>query len=232
MKIGKALRAFCHPAYWPALSRGVVPTIEHIVALDSLTPDMILDVGANKGQFSAMAAKLWPVATLIAFEPLSDQANKFASHLGRRATLHRCALASEQGQMELHIASRADSSSLLPLDDRQKSMFGMKEVGLLTVPVFRLDQIVTKQMVAEKTLLKIDVQGFEYEVLLGAKGLLDSIEWIFVEASFMELYTGQHLFPEIEKLLDGYGYRETGRFNMVSDERNRPVQADILFQKR
>lgn len=232
MKIGKALRAFCNPAYWPALSRGVVPTIEHIAALDALSPDTVIDVGANKGQFSAMAARLWPVAKLIAFEPLPDQADKFASHLGKRAKLHRCALAAEQGQMELHIASRADSSSLLPLDDRQKSMFDMEEIGLLTVPVYRLDGIVTTQMISGQALLKIDVQGFEYEVLLGAKGLIDSVEWVFVEASFMELYTGQRLFPEIEKLLNGYGYQEIGRFNMVSDERNKPVQADILFQKR
>ncbi len=231
MKVGKALRASCSPAYWNALSNGVVPTIEHIPALDALDPDTIIDVGANKGQFSAMAAKLWPEARLIAFEPLPDQADKFARHLGKRATLHRCALAAEQSQMDLHIASRADSSSLLPLNDRQKTMFDMEEVGLLTVPVHRLDQILPADMLFGKALLKIDVQGFEYEVLLGAKGLVDSIDWIFVETSFVELYTGQRLFPEIEQLLTGYGYEETGRFNMVSDDRNKPVQADILFQK-
>jgi FkbM family methyltransferase len=232
MKIGKALRAFCTPAYWNALSHGVVPTIEHIPALAALDPDMIIDVGANKGQFSAMAAKLWPHAQLVAFEPLPDQADKFASHLGQRATLHRCALAAEQSQMDLHIASRADSSSLLPLDERQKSMFHMEEIGLLTVPVYRLDEMIDAQSLFGRALLKIDVQGFEYEVLLGAKNLIGSIQWIFVEASFMELYTGQRLFPEIEQLLNGYGYEETGRFNLVSDDRNNPVQADILFHKR
>lgn len=231
MKVGKALRASCNPAYWNALSHGVVPTIEHIQALDAFDPDTIIDVGANKGQFSAMAAKLWPDAQLIAFEPIPDQADIFDSHLGKRATLHRCALAAEQSQMDLHIASRPDSSSLLPLDDRQKAMFDMEEVGLLAVPVYRLDEILTTEMASGRALLKIDVQGFEYEVLLGAKGFIGSIEWIFVEASFMELYTGQRLFPEIEQLLTDYGFAETGRFNMVSDDRNKPVQADILFQK-
>ncbi|MFK7843620.1 MAG: FkbM family methyltransferase [Sphingorhabdus sp.] len=231
MNFGKALRASCDPAYWNALSRGVVPTIEHIPALDGLHPDTIIDVGANKGQFSAMAAKLWPKAQLIAFEPIPDQADKFESHLGTRATVHRCALAAEQSAMDLHIASRADSSSLLPLDDRQKTMFDMEEVGLLTVPVRRLDEIVTAENIPGRALLKIDVQGFEYEVLLGAKGLVGVIEWIFVEASFMELYTGQRLFPEIEQLLNGYGYEEIGRFNMVTDDRNNPVQADMLFRK-
>jgi FkbM family methyltransferase len=231
MKVGKALRAFCNPAYWPALSRGVVPTIEHISALDGLEPDTIIDVGANKGQFSSMAANLWPDAQLIAFEPLPDQADKFVSHLGKRATLHRCALAAEQSHMELHLASRADSSSLLPLADRQKSMFDMEEIGLLTVPVCRLDEIITSGMMSGQALLKIDVQGFEYEVLLGATALVGAIKWIFVEASFMELYTGQRLFPEIEQLLAGYGYEEIGRFNMVSDDSNEPVQADILFQR-
>lgn len=230
-KMIKAGRAFRTPEYWRALTAGVVPTIEHGAGLLDVMPTQVIDVGANKGQFSAFAAARWPQASLFAFEPIPDQARRFRRVLGNRAKLFECALGAAAGEADMHIASRADSSSLLPLAE-QKKIFSMEERSTVTVPVRRLDEVLHITKLAGPTLLKIDVQGFEYEVLQGATELLPAIKWIFVEVSFVELYEGQRLYPEIARLLDTLGYdfvRRTGGFN---DAEGKEIQADILFVRR
>lgn len=231
MKLAKLFAAAARSAYWPVLAKGVLPTVEHRTPLAGIAPATVIDVGANKGQFSAFASREWPQAAIHAFEPIPDQADRYQAVMNGRATLHRCALAAEAGEMTLHMASRADSSSLLPLSEEQKRLFHMDEVGTITVPVARLDTLLSPTQVRAPALLKIDVQGFEYEVLRGIAGLVPQIRWIYVEASFVELYRGQRLYAEIADLLAELGYRPISRNNLSHDADGREIQADILFER-
>jgi hypothetical protein len=79
-------------------------------------------------------------------------------------------------------------------------------------------------------LLKIDVQGFELQVLKGATHLLPNIDVVSAEASDVELYEGQALHEEIERLLMDAGFILDGRFNTHIDQ-SEPVQADLLFRR-
>jgi hypothetical protein len=101
----------------------------------------------------------------------------------------------------MHLATRTDSSSLLALGARQKAIFGMEESGALQVPIKRLDACLSSPL-PRPVLLKIDVQGFELEVLKGATDLLPEIDAVYVEASYIELYEGQALHHEIERFLE------------------------------
>jgi FkbM family methyltransferase len=230
MNFAKAFRAALHPAYWPALARAVVPTIEHAPALASVEPATVIDVGANKGQFSRFAASRWPNADIFAFEPLPYPARKYRSVLGRRATLFSCALGAAEGRLDMHVASRDDSSSLLSLGDRQKSLFRMDEVATVPVEVHRLDTVLAS-LVTAPALLKIDVQGYEFEVIQGLGGLAGKIEWIYVETSYVELYSGQRLHHEVAALLGDLGYEPTLEHNVMMDGAQK-VQADNLFRRR
>ena len=87
-----------------------------------------------------------------------------------------------------------------------------------------------RRALARPSLLKIDVQGFELEVLKGATGLLPEIDAVSVEASDVELYEGQALLGEIERFLDEAGFRVDGRFNEQLHQGQR-VQADWLFRR-
>jgi len=231
MNVGKALRAALHPGFWRALSRAVVPTIEHAPALAAIEPHTVIDVGANKGQFSAFAAQRWPNAEIVAFEPQPDQAARYRAVMGDRARLLGCALGSTAGKLDLHLASRKDSSSLLALSDEQKSIFGMDEVGTITVDVERLDNVLAGGAIKAPALLKIDVQGFEYEVIEGLGALADKVEWIFVETSFIELYKGQRLHADVATLLESLGYDLAIEHNVTMDGQ-RKVQADLLYRRR
>lgn len=228
MRVVKAARAALNPGHWPALARLVVPTIEHGAAFVGIEPATVLDVGANKGQFAAFAASRWPGARIVSFEPLEEPARIYRGHMGDRATLLQCALGEKAAQLEIHLASRTDSSSLLPLGERQKTYFGMSEVGIRSVPVHRLDEVLGGEELPAPILLKVDVQGFEYQVIRGLGHLSRKIGWIFIEVSFVELYEGQKMFPDIEAELIGMGYRLVGFFNEEHRGGQR-IQADALF---
>jgi FkbM family methyltransferase len=75
----------------------------------------------------------------------------------------------------MHLATRIDSSSLPVLGARQKAIYGMTESGELRAPIGRLDACLSTPL-PRPVLLKIDIQGFELEVLKGGTGLLGQID--------------------------------------------------------
>jgi len=229
-RIGKALSAFAVPGYWHSLARGVVPGFEHGTAFVGREFSTVLDVGANKGQFAVFARRRWPRARLICFEPLPEPRRRLSKLLRSGIEIHPIALGNYEGEAEMHLASREDSSSLLALSEAQKRMFSMDERQLLRVPLRRLDSLFDDQVLRRPTLLKIDVQGFEFEVLQGAVGILGSIDAVYVECSFVELYIGQQLAPEVSEFLMDSGFTEAGRFNVCRVE-DADVQADLLFTR-
>lgn len=234
-RIRKLAVIAAHPRLWQAALLGVAPTIEHASPLSQHDFRSVIDIGANKGQFACFAAVTWPDAHLDCFEPLPNPMRRLErilrAYAPGRSQIHGVACGSEPGIVEMHIASREDSSSLLPLGQMQKSMFQMVERTQASVRVERLDQVVTRSL-ARPALLKIDVQGYEYQVLQGATDLLQSIDVIYVEASFIELYSGQRLAPDIAEFLQENGFVHSGQYNTQVDSLGNPIQADFLYRRR
>lgn len=228
------LGALMHrPKLWPLISLGVFPALEHDTAFQGKDYDLIVDVGANKGQFAAFAVAKWPAAQIICFEPLAGPREKLTHALHRiapnRTTVRATALGNQNGTSVMHVATREDSSSLLKLGSTQRELFNMDEAGTVSVPVGRLD---SEENIFEqgRALLKIDVQGFEYEVLTGAGEKLQDFAAVYVECSFIELYEGQKLAQHVTEILNANGFTEVGKFN-VCTANGELVQADILFEK-
>ncbi|WPL19377.1 methyltransferase, FkbM family [Thiorhodovibrio winogradskyi] len=142
-RLRKYLKLLQCPACWPALLQGVAATLEHDSALGRERFAAVIDVGANKGQFATYARLRWPRARLICFEPLPEPRATLARVTRGRAEIQACALGAAPGEGELHLATRADYSSLLALGERQKTLFGMDEAGVLRVPIQRLDACIS-----------------------------------------------------------------------------------------
>lgn len=229
-RLRKYARLLRTPACWPALVYGVAATLDHDEALRGERFATVIDVGANKGQFATYARWRWPEARLVCFEPLPGPRAMLARVTGGRAEIFDCALGAASGEGRLHVATRADSSSLLTLGVRQKAIFGMDESGVLSVPVRRLDECLAAPL-GRRALLKIDVQGFELEVLKGATGLLEWVDAVYVEVSYVELYEGQALHEEVERFLSEAGFGLMGCFNRCV-HRGELVQADLLFRRQ
>ncbi|MFO0813506.1 MAG: FkbM family methyltransferase [Gemmatales bacterium] len=130
---------------------------------------LCFDVGANYGLKTEVFLRLG--AKVVAFEPQPECIKEIESRLGQQSklTIEQTALGQAPGQMTLYIMSYRTKSSLL------KDWQG-EQVGNLEVPVSTLDRMIAKYGVPN--FCKIDVEGFELEVL---KGLSQPIPMISFE---------------------------------------------------
>jgi len=231
LRLRKLVSGIANPVYRNALKHGVGASIEHGPVFKDLHFDCILDVGANKGQFALFARSRFPQARLISFEPLPRPAEKFGRVFAKDpdVKLIRAAVSRERGTLVMHVTEHDDSSSALGIGKAQRDIFNSREVGKCEVPCGPLGDFIADDDFGQRNLLKIDVQGFELEVLRGAEGLLDRFAAIYCELSFMELYVGQPLAEEIIDFLTGRGFRSAGTYNMTLSPDGKPVQADGLF---
>lgn len=227
--------AYCavHPWCWPALARGVAPAINQAGILRRLDYDLLLDAGAHKGQFSLMSRRVKPSVPVHAYEPQSAQAGTFRAVLGGDSgvVLHQIALGDRAGEADLNLSGRTDSSSFLPVTEKLVSTFANTgHRGTERVRVERLDDRRADWSSARAALLKIDVQGYELEVLKGGSAALAHCRFVYAECSHVPLYEGQALFDEVEGFLREHGFGVDGRFNedVVGGEL---LQADYLFTR-
>jgi FkbM family methyltransferase len=208
-----------------------VPTVEHIEAIRRLLPKTLIDVGANKGQFSLMARVLFPDLEIHAFEPLGSEREKFKMVIRQPVNLYPTALGQVSGVTKFFIASRADSSSLLQLGQMQRAAYGIETKMSTIVPLARLPDLVNVANLRRPILLKLDVQGAEIEVLKGAESCLLLIDMIYCEVSFVELYKGQPLASEIVSYLAARDFSLRGVFNQSVTRNVGATQADFLFTR-
>jgi len=233
LRFAKGAYSLARPGCWRALANGVAPSIEHREALRGLDFDLLLDAGANRGQFTLMARLLRRDLRVHAYEPLPGEAAVFQSvHGGRKGIeLHEMALGDRAGTADLHVSASADSSSLLPIGEAQATLFpNTGQVGLQRVPVSRLDDLRGHWQGASRALLKLDVQGFELNVLRGATAALKNCAYVYAECSEVALYSGQALRSDVEDFLGRQGFAGTGRFNPFFAG-GILVQADYLYER-
>lgn len=230
-KVSKAVRSAQNPLSRHALRHGVSPSFVHQPMLSRLAPRTVIDVGANRGQFALDALMAVPGVSVISFEPLETAANKYRQVLGHRpdVVLHQVALSDTVGEAELHVAAEDDCSSLLPIGQLQESYFPSSGLShTTTVAVSTLDTVLVGFDRPGGLLLKLDVQGAELDVLRGATTLLQRVDWVYLEVSFVELYDGQPLAAEVDDWLKAHGFA-LGGIGGVCREAGDVLQADLLY---
>ena len=229
MKLARLLR---NADYRRGLRHGVGAAVEHEDLIAALPLGSIVDVGANKGQFSLMLKAAHPAASIHAFEPLAEAANVF-DHVFAGITgvsLHRFAAGPEAGETAINLSGSADSSSLLPIGALQDRAFpGTATIAKRMIQVRRIDDVLTGWTPIQPLLIKLDVQGYELEALRGMPDLLGQAAYVYAELSFAQFYEGQPLAAELIAWLGESGF-ELGYINDVSrTSQGFPAQADVLF---
>ncbi len=232
-KIWKLLLTLFDPLYRSALRYGVGAGTEHQKVIGSCRCRSVVDIGANRGQFSLVARRCYPDCRIIAFEPLPGPAEQFRRVFAgdRQVTLRESGIGPRNGMETIHVSGKDDSSSFLPITALQEQMFpGTAEVGQQSVEVGPLSKFVSPKGIAPSALLKLDVQGYELEALKGCEDLLGCFQHVYVECSFVELYAGQASASEVIAFLHERGFALKGVYNTVYDRTGLAVQADFFFE--
>lgn len=233
-KLIKGLKVAREPGFRKALRRGVAASIEHDSIPIPRDIAHVIDVGANRGQFVTWAGVRFPAARFDCFEPLAASRSTLAevSPGGRDVVVHDVALGANPGTVDFHVTKADDSSSLLEPTAIQTDAYPESAVvETISVPVRTLDGELAPGRIVRPSLLKIDVQGGELDVLRGAPATLREIDYVLVECSFAELYAGQPLYGEIQQELESHGFAPVGMYSPTTDESGRLLQADALFAR-
>ncbi len=213
---------------------GVAATTEHEGVVFPREYGTVIDVGANRGQFALFALHRFPRARIVCFEPLPNAFQKLAQVVGHdpRISVQQCAIGAVEETLSLNVTRRDDSSSLFKPTYLQTHTFSnTNAVSSVDVAVRRLDDVIDTCSLSCPFLLKIDVQGFELEVIRGAERLLREDGDILVEASFAELYKGQALADEVVATLLSQGYRLRGISSLTHGLDGASLQGDFLFSR-
>jgi FkbM family methyltransferase len=221
--------AVSQPVFWPALRRRVMPALEHGRLMRDIKVGSLIDVGANRGQFSLLVRHHFPDALIHAFEPLEPERQALRSVVADPLALYPFALGISAGEASFHVTSKRDSSSLLLPGAAQEAASGVTLTSSIKVQVKRLAELLDVAALPRPILMKLDVQGGELDVLKGAADVLPLIDAIYAEVSFVALYEQQPLASDITAFLHDNGFALRGVYNHFFAAGIGPTQADFLY---
>jgi FkbM family methyltransferase len=207
--------------YNPATSE----ELRRIKLFEHFNIDLVFDIGANKGQYATGIMDAGYKNKIVSFEPLSS-AHRVIDSASKKyknwTVAPRCAIGSVNQEIEINISANSVSSTLLNmLDTHIEGAPESKIIGKEKVQVFPLDEIGPQFINNSKNLfLKIDVQGFEQEVLKGAQNMLAKAKGVEMEISLVPLYENQNwLLAEILDYMTKKGFRLTSIVPAFTDNK-------------
>jgi FkbM family methyltransferase len=166
---------------------------------------LILDVGGADGVTAVKFHETFKSAKVYVFEPIEDNATGLKKNIlpFKRITFFQKALGSEKKQTEIHITKRVTSSSLFPVNTAELREDYMSSQLVperkQKVELDRVDNIV--QPGETVLVMKLDVQGFELEVLKGAEKTLKHTKLVMAELQNHRLYEGAPMYYDIDAFL-------------------------------
>lgn len=204
-----------------------VPRIDY--ALERLrasdfSPATIFDVGAYQGDFAQTCLRIWPVSQLVCFEVQPLSLRRLRSNTDpTQVRIFECLLGAEtRSSVSLHLAETA--SSVLTENAVPKEQHA-------EFPMRTIDEVIAMDLSGTvPTLLKLDVQGYELEILKGATQTLPGVEVVLAEVNLLDIHKG---VPLLHELIAWFAERKWVAFDICALTR-RPLdhalwQADFMF---
>ncbi len=172
--------------------------------------DAVIDVGANRGQYARRLRRYGYRGPILSIEPLPDVHARLvreAAHDPAWFVAPATALGARSGTAEIEVSAERDMSSLLPQTPLLRGISPSSHIERrLPVPLCRLDELEGIRPEWQRLFLKLDVQGYEMQVLEGVGGLWSRIVGLQIEMALVRLYQGEPEFRETVALLEARGF--------------------------
>ncbi|MCU0321693.1 MAG: FkbM family methyltransferase [Chitinophagaceae bacterium] len=214
-----------------------IASTQIIHSMKKYVPELntILDVGANQGQFAITSTFFYPAATIHSFEPVPDTYKLLEANTKNNASIkcNNYALGSNTGEIDFFSNDHSHASSALPVSEHQKNAIPLTaRQHKIKVAVKTLDDIGNSLAIQSPILLKLDVQGFEKEVLKGAINFIQKVDYVLFEASFVSMYDGEALFDEMHTILKNMGFELIGPVGFLQTNDLQILQMDMLYKRK
>lgn len=193
--------------------------------------ELVIDVGANRGQYAEELRRYGYRGAIVSFEPLSEAYADLQGRVARDDAWRAHKLALSDTESSLDLGDTDEFGSALPAGQRLVSLFPEAAPrGHESVPAARLDELDLDFPPDRRTMLKLDVQGYELRVLASAAGILDNVGIIETELSITALYDGQPVLADTVRDLDDAGFVLVAMEPILRDWRTgEHLQFDGLF---
>lgn len=196
------------------------------VASSSQKPRLVIDVGANIGVFTLAFADIFDDAKVIAFEPSQRtysrlERNLNASVFSKHVRLENIALSDVDGRVQFLDDPKSPATNHLVADLSEDH--NLPNLPCVAVDCLKLNTYCESNSITHIDLLKIDVEGFECQVLEGARAVIErrAVTWIFLELCPSNLNavgrSADCLWQTIASLqLAAYKITSSGRLSLIS----------------
>jgi len=198
--------------------------------------DLVIDIGANIGGFRDELRQLGYNGIIHSVEPILSVYDILCTKSKEDALwkVHHCAVGDYDGEIEINISSNIHSSSVLDiLDIHTNAEPASRYVKKEKAPIYKLDTLANQFSSFNQAFLKIDTQGFEYNVLLGASDVLKQSKAVQLELSLVPLYKNQKIAKDIIAFMDEHGFSLYAIEPGFANEKNgQQYQFDGVFVNR
>lgn len=171
----------------------------------------IFDVGANIGQTSLFLNNHFPQATILAFEPVKSTYDVLCQRTQNLRNIQgfNLALGSQDAQKLILTRGNSELNSLVGAIEKLEKEENQE---LETVTITTIDRFCHDHDIQKIDLLKMDVQGYEMEILYGSEKYIRNnlISFIYSEVDFEESNPECQNFEEINAFLNHHGFRLSG----------------------
>ena len=217
------------------LFKGVAANIELLPLIKKIKKiNTLIDVGSNKGQFILLCIKFFPNLLIYSFEPIKEALIKQKNLLSFKNNIYfyNTGIGNKNKIINFFITNRADSSSFLTINKSKNYNKNYYVKEKRKIKIQKLDQILKNKKLIKPVLIKIDVQGFELEVLKGSKKILPNIDYLLLEVSKNQMYNKQAIELEIINFLKKEKFRimESSKWKKINNTEF--MQRDILFKRK
>jgi FkbM family methyltransferase len=209
-----------------AIPEGFLEDFARLGLLRSLgfAPRQVLDVGASNGQWSVACAHVFPEAAYALVEPLPESYLVQLTAPAAGWTRLPFALGASDGEITIAIPESVHGAAEATVAPGRRPCSGSRQVAMR-----QIDTLLAERTIELPDLVKLDVQGYESEVLAGAEKLWGATEVFFVELSLDQFWPGARVFHEMVALFAARGYMVFDFFHELRKPNGQLEQIDAVF---
>jgi FkbM family methyltransferase len=194
----------------------------------------IFDIGAHKGESTRVYSRLFPNSKIFAFEPYLGSFKELKKFRSKKIKVFNLGFSSSKKIKKIFVNKNSSTNSIMPFEKEADNVWGgrgnLKSLTEVKCKLTTLDQFLFEKKIDKIDFLKIDVQGYEFEILKGAKKTLmaKKIKMVEIEFIYGKTYLGQKNIAFYFNFFEKCGYKLKNITDLVHNSGN-IIQMQLFF---